>query len=354
MDRARKPSPGAQDEPPAKLQPELQPGAQLTPQLRALYDGVRLGRRRELAKAITLVESSLPQHRQQAVALLDALAPCAGGAFRIAITGAPGAGKSTFIEAFGLHLVQQGLRLAVLAIDPSSTRSGGSILGDKTRMEELGRRPEAFIRPSPSGGASGGVADKTRESLLLCEAAAYDVVIVETVGVGQSETAAADMCDVFVLLHLPNSGDDLQAIKRGVVELADVVVCNKADIDATASQRAMLQMQGALRLLQPQWPNWRPQVLQTSALKNVGVDAFWLTLQEFRRIVSEDGSLAQKRSHQALHWMWRRIDAGLRERFRAHPGVVASLPKVEQGVVNGEVSPGAAAQHLLNMLNRYF
>ena len=326
----------------------------LTPEDRDLVEGVVAGRRRALAKAITLVESTRADHQARATTVLDALLPHTGRSLRIGLTGVPGAGKSTFIEAFGLHLIAQGLKVAVLAVDPSSSRSGGSILGDKTRMERLCQAEAAFIRPSPSAGTLGGVAEKTREAMLVCEAAGYDVVIVETVGVGQSETVVAGMTDVFVLLQLPNSGDDLQAIKKGIMELADVVVYNKADIDATAADRAAMQMRSALSLLHPASPNWQPPVLKTSALNAQGIDTVWMTLQDYRTKLAASGELAEKRRRQAQDWMWSLIDAGLRHRFREHPGVRAALPDTLQSVNAGSVTPTAAAHRLLNLMNRFF
>lgn len=321
---------------------------------RDLVAGVLAGQRRALAKAITLVESSRADHQERAAAMLDALLPHTGRSLRIGLTGVPGAGKSTFIEAFGLYLTGQGLKIAVLAVDPSSAVTGGSILGDKTRMERLSQSAAAFIRPSPSKGALGGVAAKTREALLLCEAAGYDVVIVETVGVGQSETVVAGMTDVFVLLQLPNSGDDLQAIKKGIMELADVVIYNKADLDETAAERAAMQMRAALSLLHPASPNWKPPVLKTSALRGEGIDAVWETLQDYRRRLSESGELAEKRRRQAMDWMWQLVDAGLRQRFREHPAVKATLPDTLRLVTEGAQSPTVAAHRLLNLMNRYF
>ncbi len=326
----------------------------LTPEDCDLVEGVIAGRRRALAKAITLVESSRADHQERAAAVLDALLPHTGQALRIGLTGVPGAGKSTFIEAFGLHLIDQGLKVAVLAIDPSSSRSGGSILGDKTRMERLCQNEAAFIRPSPSAGTLGGVAEKTREALLVCEAAGFDVVIVETVGVGQSETVVAGMTDVFVLLQLPNSGDDLQAIKKGIMELADVVIYNKADFDATAAERAALQMRSALGLLHPVSPHWQPPVLQTSALHGQGIDKVWQTLLNYRETLTASGELADKRRRQSLDWMWQLIDSGLRHRFRDHPAVKTALPNTTQAVADGDMTPTVAAHRLLNLMNRYF
>lgn len=321
---------------------------------RALIAGVLAGQRRALAKAITLIESTRPDHQERAAAVLDALLPQTGNSLRIGITGVPGAGKSTFIEAFGLYLIEQGLKVAVLAVDPSSKRSGGSILGDKTRMERLSQSDAAFIRPSPAAGALGGVAAKTREAMLLCEAAGFDVVIVETVGVGQSETEVAGMTDVFVLLQLPNAGDDLQAIKKGIIELADLVIYNKADLDAAAAERAAIQMRSALAMLRPTTANWQARVLQVSALHATGIDAVWAALQEYRQIMTTSGELAEKRRHQSLDWMWQLIDAGLRQRFRDHPAVRAKLPGLTHAVEAGETSPTIAAQRLLNLFNRYF
>jgi LAO/AO transport system kinase len=309
--------------------------------------------RRALAKAITLLESTRPDHRAQADELLTALLPHTGRSLRLGISGVPGVGKSTFIEALGLHLIAQGQRVAVLAIDPSSSVSGGSILGDKTRMERLSTSERAYIRPSPSGGTLGGVAEKTREAMLVCEAAGYDVVIVETVGVGQSETAVAGMTDMFVLLQLPNAGDDLQAIKKGVMELADLVVINKADLDAAAATRAQAQIASALRLFGQhghsgaEQRQWRPKVLQLSALANTGIDTFWAAVQEFKTWQTASGKLARRREQQALAWMWERVDAGLRQSFHQHPQVRALLPGITRQVAAGRLPASAAARNLL-------
>ena len=317
-------------------------------------DGLK--QRRAIAKAITLLESTRTDHRAQADALLTALLPHTGKSFRLGISGVPGVGKSTFIEALGLYLITQGHRVAVLAVDPSSTVSGGSILGDKTRMEMLSVHERAFIRPSPSSGTLGGVAEKTREAMLVCEAAGFDVVIVETVGVGQSETAVANMTDMFVLMQLPNAGDDLQAIKRGVMELADLVVINKADLDASAAMRAQAQITSGLRLLglhgNPEYAHhneqiWHPQVVQLSALHDQGVDAFWAKVLEFKSLQSTSGKLVARRQHQALAWMWERIDAGLKHTFRHHPAVQAMLPKLTQEVLDGRMAASTAARNML-------
>jgi LAO/AO transport system kinase len=301
--------------------------------------------RRAVAKAVTLLESSRDDHRPRADALLNALLPSSGKAFRLGISGVPGVGKSTFIEALGLHLVEAGHRVAVLAIDPSSSLSGGSILGDKTRMERLSVHERAYIRPSPASGTLGGVAEKTRESMLVCEAAGHDIVIVETVGVGQSETAVAGMTDVFALLQLPNAGDDLQAIKRGVMEMADVVVINKADIDAAAATRAEAQLTSALRLLHRK----PPPVLQASALNEDGIEAFWRTVCELRERDEASGALQRRRHEQDRAWMWGLIEAGLRTRFRTVARVREALPRMTDDVDAGRVAPSVAARQLLDL-----
>ena len=320
----------------------------------ALIDGLLSGNRRALAKAITLVESTRPEHRQRAQALLHALLPHTGRSMRIGISGVPGVGKSTFIEALGIYLIEGGHRVAVLAVDPSSTVHGGSILGDKTRMELLSQRIEAFIRPSPSSGSLGGVAEHTREAVLLCEAAGYDIIIVETVGVGQSETAVAGMTDAFVLLQLPNAGDDLQAIKKGIVELADLVVFNKADIDPAAAQLAAAQMRSALSMLHPASANWQPPVLTLSAIRKDGLADFWQVIEKFRRTLTASGEFEARRRHQALAWMWQQIDSGLRNRFRENPGVKAALAELSVSVEVGTTTPTAAAQRLLGLVSRHF
>jgi LAO/AO transport system kinase len=312
-----------------------------------IADGVRAGDRRTLAKAITLAESTRADHQALARDVMAALLPATGRALRMGITGAPGVGKSTLIEALGLHLVNEGHRVAVLAVDPSSSVSGGSVLGDKTRMEELSRHERAFIRPSPSSGALGGVAAHTREAMLFAEAAGYDIVIVETVGVGQSETDVANLTDVFVLMQLPNAGDDLQAMKKGVVELADLIVYNKRDLDPTAADRAMAQMAGALALLRPASAHWRPRVLGISALQRDGIAAFWQEVVRCRDTLAAAGELAAKRRRQALAWTWHLIDAGLRERFHAREDVQAALPGILEQVAAGDLTPTAAAARLL-------
>ncbi len=314
---------------------------------RALVDGVLARQLRPLAKTITLIESQREDHKLRAQGVLEALLPHTGGAMRVGISGVPGVGKSTFIEALGLYLIEQGLRVAVLAVDPSSSLSGGSILGDKTRMERLSQNPAAFIRPSPSAGSLGGVAEKTRETMLVCEAAGFDVLIVETVGVGQSETAVAGMTDLFCLLQLPNAGDELQAIKKGIMELADLIVINKADLDPAAAMRAKAQIKTALHMLRPASPSWTVPVLTLSALKKNGIAEFWQAVSDYRRALTASGEFDAKRRHQALAWMWELIDAGLRSRFRNHPQVKHDLPGLARAVEEGATTPSAAALRLL-------
>ncbi len=316
----------------------------------SLVDGVLNGRRRALAKAITLIESTRSDHQQRAQQVLNTFLPRTGGAIRIGISGVPGAGKSTFIEALGVWLIEQGKKLAVLAVDPSSSVSGGSILGDKTRMEQLCQREEAFIRPSPSAGSLGGVAEKTREAMLLCEAAGFDVIIIETVGVGQSETTVAGMVDIFCLLQLPNAGDDLQAIKKGIVEIADLVVINKADIDPRATAVVRAQWRNALHMLRPASPNWAPPVIALSALHKEGIVEFWALIEKYQEALKPTGEFAAKRQHQAQSWMWQLIDSGLRQYFRQHPRVRDNLPALTQSVEQGNTTPTAAAYALLDYL----
>ena len=315
--------------------------------------------RRAMAKAITLLESTRVDHRLRADDVLNAVLPKSGQSFRLGISGVPGVGKSTFIEALGLYLIDKGHRVAVLAIDPSSSVSGGSILGDKTRMEFLSVNEKAFIRPSPSSGNLGGVAEKTREAMLVAEAAGHDVVIVETVGVGQSETAVANMTDMFVLLQLPNAGDDLQAIKKGVMELADLVVINKVDLDPDAATRAQVQIMSSLRLFSmhgnPDHAHhdetlWHPKVMKLSALKAEGIAEFWDTVTSFKNIQSKHGHLSDRRRQQAQSWMWERIEAGLKQNFRANSQVQKLLPELTAAVNNGTVAASVAARRLLDLM----
>lgn len=313
-----------------------------------------------LAKTITLLESTRSDHRSRADQVLNALLPRSGNSFRLGISGVPGVGKSTFIEALGVPLVEQGERVAVLAVDPSSVIGGGSILGDKTRMARLSVHENAFIRPSPSSGTLGGVAEKTRETIRACEAAGYTIIIVETVGVGQSETAVAGMTDLFTLLQLPNAGDDLQAIKRGVTEVADIVVINKADLDPDAAGIARATVIGALSIMGRHHSQaernakeriWHPEVHLLSALHRTGIPEFWDAATRFREVQMANGSFYERRRQQDQKWMWEHIDAGLRERFGRHPAVCASLPALSQEVLDGRIAASVAARQLLDLLN---
>ena len=316
----------------------------------ALVDGVLAKQRRPLAKTITLIESQRPDHKQRARSVLEGLLPHTGKSMRVGISGVPGVGKSTFIEALGLYLIEQGHKVAVLAVDPSSSVTGGSILGDKTRMELLSQRIEAFIRPSPSAGSLGGVAEKTREAMLVCEAAGFDVIIIETVGVGQSETAVAGMTDIFCLLQLPNAGDDLQAIKKGIMEIADLIVINKADINPQAANVARSQIKSALGMLRHASPNWTPPVLMLSALQMQGIAEFWNTIENYRSTMQRSGEFEARRRHQARAWMWELIDQGLRARFASHARVQHDLPGLQAAVEAGQTTPSAAAMRLLGYL----
>ena len=322
-----------------------------------LLGGEPVARRRALAKSITLLESRRADHRVRADALLDALLPRTGKAIRLGISGVPGVGKSTFIEQLGLALIGKGHQVAVLAIDPSSSVSGGSILGDKTRMERLSVDEGAFIRPSPTSGTLGGVAERTRETILVCEAAGYDVVIVETVGVGQSEIAVAGMTDMFVLMQLPNAGDDLQAIKKGVMELADLVVINKADLDGAAAARAEAQITSALRIFgfhgNPEHgpARWQTRVMQMSALNADGVEAFWSAVEEFHRLARANGAFEARRRAQATAWMWDIIGASLQAGFRAQPAVREALPGALRDVAAAHTAPPLAARTLLALFS---
>ncbi len=338
---------GAPEHIPHPVRPEVSKDPLLTPLLS--------NSRRALAKSITLLESTRPDHRARADALLNAVLPHTGKAMRLGISGVPGVGKSTFIETLGLALIKQGYRVAVLAIDPSSSVSGGSILGDKTRMEMLSVNEAAYIRPSPASGTLGGVAEKTREAMLVCEAAGYDVVIVETVGVGQSEIAVASMTDMFVLLQLPNAGDDLQAIKKGVMELADLVMINKADLDSAAATRAEAHIAGVLRIFTPHGDphsvdtRWHTKVMQMSALKGQGLDTFLAHVKQFHQLRTASGELAARRQQQAMAWMWDLVHARLQADFHEHPAVKQALPQMLNDVSQSRIAPSAAARLLLNL-----
>lgn len=310
--------------------------------------GVRAGERGVLARAITLVESQRADHREQAQELLAELLPDTGGAQRIGVTGVPGVGKSTFLESFGMHLVEQGRRIAVLAVDPSSSVTGGSILGDKARMHRLAQDERAFIRPSPSGATLGGVARRTRESLLLCEAAGYDTVLVETVGVGQSETLVADMVDFFLVLALPGAGDELQGIKKGILELADLIAVNKADGDNQArAHLAVRDLTAALRYLRPRFSEWMPRVLPISALEGHGLEELLRALEEHGDLAKQSGHLAALRREQQARWLWEEIGDELQTAFRLHPSVQAQLGEIEAAVRAGAMPAGEGARKLL-------
>ncbi len=323
------------------------------PPLETFLDGIRRGDRALLARAITLIESRKREHREAAKALLEAVLPLAdpvhSPARRIGITGVPGVGKSTLIDSFGSMLTAKGHKVAVLAVDPSSTRTGGSILGDKTRMARLAVDPRSFIRPSPSGGVMGGVGRMTRETMLLVEAAGYDVVIVETVGVGQSEVMVAEMVDVFVVMALPGAGDELQGIKKGVLELADLIAVNKADGDSRLrAEQAAVHYRRALAILEPVTPDWRPPVLLLSALEGQGLAQLWQTIEQHRAIQAKGGALAARRSAQQVRWLWQLLQAGLEDRLRHE--LAAELPAIEAAVGRGETTPGGAAEELLARL----
>ena len=315
----------------------------------ALADRLRAGEVRALAKAITLVESTRPADRSAAIALLEALPAPGSGSVRIGISGSPGVGKSTFVEAFGLRAVEAGHRIAVLAIDPSSRLAGGSILGDKTRMAELSQRPEAFVRPTPAGRTLGGVARRTREAIVLCEAAGFDVVVVETVGVGQSETAVAGMTDLFLLLLAPLAGDELQGIKRGVMELADLVLVNKADgVHAGAARRTVAEYRNALQLMRPRTPAWTPAVEACSALTGGGVEEAWQRTLECRAALEASGDFAARRISQAEAWLREEVETAVHERLREGPLLKPLAARLEDEVRAGRIAPPAAARRLLD------
>ena len=329
-------------------------GPELTQEAAALADGVLAGSRRALAQAITLIESTRGDHRVAASALLQRLIPHAGNSIRLGISGVPGVGKSTFVEALGNHVIDSGHRVAVLTVDPSSAISGGSILGDKTRMELLSRRPEAYIRPSPAGTTLGGVTRRSREALILCEAAGFDVVIVETVGVGQSETKVADMTDMFVLLQLPGAGDELQGIKRGIMELADLILINKADDELLAlAGRSAAEYRNALRLLHPRSANWKVEVQTCSARDGVGIAEAWDAVLQHRETLEASGQLMQRRAAQARDWMWSEVSESLIAALQSDAKIRKQIPAMEAAVSEGEIPPTVAAARLLDIfLNR--
>jgi LAO/AO transport system kinase len=320
--------------------------------LATMIDGIRSNDRAMLGQAITLVESNASEDRQRAQDFLTAILADTGGAHRIGISGVPGVGKSTFIESFGLRLIEEGHRVAVLAVDPSSSISKGSILGDKTRMEKLARSDGAFIRPSPTGGSLGGVARKTREAILACEAAGYDVVLVETVGVGQSETAVAEMVDFFLVLKLAGAGDELQGIKRGILELADLIAINKADGgNVQAAELARAEFERALGILRSE-DDWRPKVVTSSGQTGAGLDEIWQLVQEHHEWLSGNGELDRRRREQLLGWMWSLVDEGLRSAVREDPGVAATLGDLEADVLAGRSTPTSAAERILKLFGR--
>ncbi|MFG1420159.1 methylmalonyl Co-A mutase-associated GTPase MeaB [Xanthobacter sp. VTT E-85238] len=316
-----------------------------------LAEGVVRGERAALARAITLIESRRPDHRRRAEILLQGLLPRTGNAYRVGITGVPGVGKSTTIDALGTYLTQQGHKVAVLAVDPSSTRTGGSILGDKTRMARLSVDPNAFVRPSPSSGTLGGIAAKTRETMLLCEAAGFDVVLVETVGVGQSETAVADLTDTFLVLMLPGAGDELQGIKKGVLELADIVAVNKADGDNLIRARAAAgEYRAALHLLGARSAHWSPPVLTYSGLTGEGIEALWSEVLNHRVRSEAAGAFAATRRAQQVRWMWTLLHEKVAECVASDPAIKARVPALEKDVAEGTLSPTLAANEIAALL----
>ena len=321
----------------------------MTDSVQSLAEAVRSGDRTELSRAITLLESTRPDRREQAQQLLLQLLPDAGKSLRVGITGVPGAGKSTTIEALGMMLIEQGHRVAVLAVDPSSTRTGGSILGDKTRMAKLAVHPDAYVRPSPTSGTLGGVAKATRETIVLLEAAGFDVILVETVGVGQSEVAVANMVDCFVFLTLARTGDQLQGIKKGVLELADIVVVNKADGEhATEAKAAARELTMAIRLINPRDTLWRPPVLTMSALEGTGLQELWDTVLRHRDVLTEAGQLEAKRRQQQVDWMWSMVRETVLDRVWSSSAVRNIRAEVERRVRDGELTPALAAQQILD------
>jgi len=325
--------------------------ASKAPDVTILARGVRSGERALLARAITLIESKRPDHQTAARQLVQDLLPRTGHAVRVGITGIPGVGKSTTIDALGLHLVEQGRKVAVLAVDPSSRRTGGSILADKTRMPRLAAHEHAFIRPSPTSGSLGGVAAKTRETMLICEAAGFDVILVETVGVGQSETAVADMTDFFLLLLVPGAGDEMQGIKKGVIELADMIAVNKADGDnVSRAAAAVAEYRAALHILTSRSPGWEPPVVAYSALTGKGVPDLWRRILEHRRMLTASGELESRRREQQVKWMWTMLEAKLLGRLQTDPALKARLPAIERAVAEGRLSPSLAVEEIAQVI----
>jgi LAO/AO transport system kinase len=322
-----------------------------TPDIIALAKDLRAGSRAALARAITLIESRRSDHQAAARDLVQALLPDTGKAVRIGITGSPGVGKSTTIDALGMYLIERGHKVAVLAVDPSSARTGGSILGDKTRMARLAASDHAYIRPSPAAGTLGGVAAKTREAMLLCEAAGFDVVLVETVGIGQSETAVSDMTDFFLALMLPGAGDELQGIKKGLVELADMIAVNKADGDnIKRANLAAAEYSGALQILSPRSEHWQPPVVTYSALTGTGIDTLWQKISNHRIAMNASGEFAARRRQQQIKWMWSMLEQRMMARLRADASVRAKVKKIEAEVADGRVAPAVAAEQIGEML----
>ena len=320
------------------------------PSVQELVKGVRSTDRASLGRAITLIESNLPDHRQRAQELLSELLPASGSAHRVGITGVPGVGKSTFIETLGTRLTSMGHKVAVLTVDPTSSKTGGSILGDKTRMASLANHQSAFVRPSPTSGELGGVNRMTRETMLLCEAAGFDVVLVETVGVGQSETVVADMVDFFLVLMLPGAGDELQGIKKGILELADMIAVNKADGDnVQPAAAAAREYEIALHLTAPSSPLWSPPVLTCAGLTGAGVDELWIQVQEHRRLLGDAGELERRREEQTVRWMWSMLDDRLIDGLRNHSRVKSLLPEMELQVRSGQTTPVSAVDTLIDV-----
>ena len=317
------------------------------PNVAALVRGIRAGDRAAIARAITLIESTRADHRKMAQRLVQDLLPQTGKAIRVGITGAPGVGKSLTIDTLGAHLTAKGHKVAVLAVDPSSVRTGGSILGDKTRMARLANDPNAFVRPSPTAGTLGGVAANTREAMLICEAAGFDVVLVETVGIGQSETAVADMTDFFLVLLLPGAGDQLQGLKKGVVELADMIAVNKADGDTIKlATAAAAEYRAALHILSPRSPIWMPPVITYSALTGTGIAELWAQVLAHRERLTASGEFAARRREQQIKWMWAILEQRLFARLHSTAAIKAKLPKIEAAVTEGRLSPALAADEI--------